>query len=123
MPAPPIVQNDRIMGMCTHVPAAVPPPTIVLPFSAPLTDGLVDSVKIAGRAAAVMGSSGKNMPPHAGINDPFTSPSMQVGTILSGSATVLIGGKPAATATSTATCCLPAPPGQLVPSVTTVLIG
>jgi uncharacterized Zn-binding protein involved in type VI secretion len=46
---------------------------------------------------------------------------MQVGRIVSGSPKVLIGGTPAASATATCTCC--ATPGQLVPSVATVLIG
>jgi uncharacterized Zn-binding protein involved in type VI secretion len=41
--------------------------------------------------------------------------------VVSGSPTVLFGGKPAANASGQATCCLT--PGTLVPSQTTVLVG
>jgi uncharacterized Zn-binding protein involved in type VI secretion len=70
-----------------------------------------------------MGCSGLNTPPHIGLHlsDPFLAPPSQIGRVVSGSPTVLIGGLPAATATSTATCCIA--PGQLLPTVTTVLIG
>jgi uncharacterized Zn-binding protein involved in type VI secretion len=70
-----------------------------------------------------MGCSGMNTPPHVGLHpsDPYLAPPMQVGRIVSGSPTVLIGGQPAATVSSSATCC--ATPGNLVPTVTNVLIG
>jgi uncharacterized Zn-binding protein involved in type VI secretion len=80
-------------------------------------------VMIGGKAAAVMGCSGFNTPAHIGLHatDPFFAPPMQVGRILTGSATVMIGGQPAATQASQALCC--ATPGALVPTVTNVLIG
>jgi uncharacterized Zn-binding protein involved in type VI secretion len=53
--------------------------------------------------------------------DPFLAPPVQVGQVLSGSASVMIGGQPAATAQSQCQCC--ATPGSLVPTVVTVLIG
>jgi uncharacterized Zn-binding protein involved in type VI secretion len=120
MSAPAIVQGDRIMGVCPNHP--VPPgPPVPLPFSAPLMNGLSTTVQIGGKPVAVVGSSGYNMPPHVGISDGYAAPMMQEGKILSGSATVQIGGKPAATAQSMCTCCVV--PGQLVPSVATVLVG
>jgi uncharacterized Zn-binding protein involved in type VI secretion len=120
MSAPAIVQGDRIMGVCPNHP--VPPGSPVpMPFSAPLTLGLVTTVLIGGKPAAVVGSSGYNLPPHAGIIDAFAAPNLQEGRILSGSVTVTIGGKPAATLQSTCMCCVV--PGQLVPSVANVLIG
>jgi uncharacterized Zn-binding protein involved in type VI secretion len=63
------------------------------------------------------------MPPHVGLHasDPYMAPPMQIGRILSGSPTVLIGNQPAASASSSCTCC--ATPGTLAPTVTTVLIG
>ena len=41
-----------------------------------------------------------NTPPHVGLHasDPFMAPPMQIGRVVSGSPTVMIGGKPAATA-------------------------
>ena len=128
MGAPAIVMEDRITGQCpNHLmpnPATgAPQPSPPLPFSAPLTMGLVQTVLIGGRAAAVAGSSGLNTPPHAALHpgDPFLAPPAQVGQVASGSTTVLIGGQPAATARSQCTCC--AAPGTLTPSVQSVQIG
>jgi uncharacterized Zn-binding protein involved in type VI secretion len=119
--APAIVQGDRIQGICPgHMvgqSSAGP-----LPFSAPLTVNLVPTVLIGGKPAAVMGSSGFNTPPHtAPLTDPFAAPMLQKGEVLNGSVTVQFGGKPAATAQSSCRCC--ATPGQLLPTVPTVLIG
>jgi len=128
MGAPAIVLNDQIKGICAihqmpNPASGAPQPAGPLPFGAPITVGLQATVLIGGKAAAVMGCSGLNTPPHVGlhVSDPYAAPPMQVGRIVSGSPTVLIGGQPAATATSSATCC--ATPGSLVPTVTTVLIG
>ncbi len=128
MGAPAIVMGDRIVGTCPvhQVPnpaTGVPQPAPPLPFSAPVTLGTKPTVLIGGKPAAVMGSFGLNTPPHVGlhVSDPFFAPPTQIGRVLSGSPTVLIGGQPAATATSSCTCC--ATPGQLAPTVMTVLIG
>lgn len=128
MGAPAIVMNDRITGTCAihQVPnpaSGAPQPGPPMPFGAPITIGTVASVLIGGKPAAVVGCSGMNTPPHVGlhVSDPYFAPPMQVGRIVSGSPTVLIGGQPAATASSNATCCMT--PGSLVPTVTTVLIG
>lgn len=124
MSAPAIVQGDRIVGTCPgHLLPAAPSPVPAgpLPFSAPLTLGLDSTVLIGGKPAAVLGSSGYNNPPHPPLQDPFTVPTMQEGKVLSGSATVQIGGKPAATAQSSCLCC--ATPGQLAPTVTSVVVG
>ncbi len=128
MGAPAIVAGDQVTGQCpNHLmpnPATgAPQPSPPLPFSAPLLQGLVQTVLIGGKAAAVVGSSGMCTPPHVGLHpsDPFLAPPAQVGQVVQGSATVLIGGRPAASAQSACTCC--AVPGSLVPTVTTVLIG
>jgi uncharacterized Zn-binding protein involved in type VI secretion len=124
--APAIVIGDRITGLCpNHLvigPLGVPVPA-PLPFTAPITMGTAPTVLVCGKPAAVMGSSGFNMPPHVGLHpsDPFLVPAMQRGQVVAGSPTVLIGGQPAASAQSQCTCCLV--PGTLVPSVATVLIG
>ena len=128
MGTPAICMNDRITGMCPihQIPnpaSGVPQPAPPMPFSAPLLQGLETTVLIGGQPAAVLGSSGMNTPPHVGLHasDPFMAPPMQQGRVVSGSPTVLIGGKPAANVSANATCC--ATPGTLVPSVATVLVG
>lgn len=128
MGAPAIVMGDKVTGLCPiHLipnPATgAPQPGPPMPFSAPLTMGTVANVLIGGKPAAVMGSWGVNTPPHVGLHpsDPYMVPPMQVGRVVSGSPTVMFGGQPAASATASCTCC--ATPGQLVPTVMTVLIG
>jgi uncharacterized Zn-binding protein involved in type VI secretion len=128
MGAPAIVMQDQITGTCpnhlTIGPMGGPIPSPApLPFSAPITMGTVQTVLICGKPAAVMSCSGLNTPPHVGLHasDPFLAPALQVGRVVTGSPTVLIGGQPAATAQSQCTCCVV--PSSLVPSVATVLIG
>lgn len=126
----PLVMGDKIQGQCSihQVPnpssGAPQPSPAPLPFSAPLLDGLVSTVTIGGKAAAVMGSSGYNAPPHVGLHpsDPFLVPTQQKGQVLSGSGTVMIGGKPAATSDSQVAMCAQVP-GQPVATVTNVTIG
>src|SRR3979409_2765285 len=121
MGAPAIVMGDKITGMCpNHLmigPLGAPVPSPPLPFSAPITNGTVATVLIGGMPAAVVGCSGMNSQPHLGLHasDPFLAPPTELGNILSGSATVMIGGTPAATAQSSCTCCVV--PGTLGPSV------
>ena len=126
MGQPALVTGDKINGTCPghQVPSASgTAPAGPLPFGAPITQGTVPTVLIGGKPAAVMGSSGFNTPPHVGIVDPpFASPTSQVGRIISGSATVLIGGKMAATTMSKATMCL-TPATAAGPGIATVLIG
>ncbi len=126
MPGPAIVMGDRITGACPHLligPLGVPVPS-PLPFSAPLTEGLAPSVLINNKPAATVGSSGLNIPPHVGLHpsDPFMVPLLQRGTVVTpGNPTVFFEGRPAASATSAAKCCVVT--GTLVPTVTNVIIG
>ena len=124
-----IVLGDRITGSCAihQVPnptsGAPQPSPVPMGFNAPLTQGLAPTVVIGKKAAAVINSKGINTPFHVGLHatDPYVSPTMQVGRILTASTTVYFEGQPAATAISQVTCCLE--PGKLVPTVTDVLIG
>lgn len=127
MSAPPIVMNDQVTGSCTshlmpNPSSGAPQPAPPLPFSAPLTVGLATTVTIGGKAVAVAGSQGFNTPPHVGLHpsDPFMAPTSQVGTVVAGSTTVLVEGKPLATAAGQATLC--AAPGTFVPSVVDVTV-
>ncbi len=116
------------MGICvghqTISPVGAPMPAPPMPFSAPLTTGLSTSVLIGGKPAAVVGSGGMSVPPHVGLHasDPFLAPPMQKGTVVSGSPTVLIEGKPAATLSSQCTMCM-GPAQSLAATGATVLIG
>jgi uncharacterized Zn-binding protein involved in type VI secretion len=129
MGTPAIVMNDRITGTCPlHVvpnpTSGVPQPGPPMPFSAPILVGVVPTVLIGGKPAAVVGCTGINTPPHVGLHpmaDPFFAPPAQIGTVVAGSTTVLIGGTPAATGGGTYTLC--ATPGTVVPTVMNVLIG
>ena len=57
--------GDRVTGICpNHTVGGPRAPAGPLPFSAPLTLGLVPTVLIGGKPAAVMGASGYNTPPH-----------------------------------------------------------
>ena len=127
MGSPAIVMGDQVTGTCpNHLiigPLGVPLPAPPMPFAAPLLLGLSTTVLIGGKPAALVGSSGYNTPPHLGLHasDPFLLPIKEVGQVVTGSPTVTIDGKAAATATSSATCCVA--PGQIPPSVKNVLIG
>jgi uncharacterized Zn-binding protein involved in type VI secretion len=129
MGEPAIVMGDKITGQCPNhlIPnpaSGAPQPTpSPLPFSSPLLENLVQTVLIHGKPAAVMGSWGVNTPPHVGLHpaDPYMAPPMEIGRVVNGSATVMFGGQPAANKVSPCTCCVV--PGQLVNTVTDVLIG
>jgi uncharacterized Zn-binding protein involved in type VI secretion len=126
---PAAVMGDRIIGTCVGhqipaPPAGNPGPAPPMPFSAPLVQGLATKVLIAGKPAAVVGSSGINTPPHVGlhVSDPFFAPPTQQGRVVMGSTTVLIEGKPAAKTGSQALIDFGLP-GNLVGSAATVLVG
>lgn len=127
MGAPAIVMGDQVQGTCAihQVPSPTgnPVPGPPMPFAAPLTMGLCQTVLIGGKPAAVLGASGINAQTHVGLHasDPYLAPPMQVGRITSGSPTVTFGGQPAASTTASATCC--ATPGTLAPGDPTVLVG
>ncbi|PZS30071.1 MAG: hypothetical protein DLM59_11810, partial [Pseudonocardiales bacterium] len=62
--------------------------------------------------------------PHVGLHpaDPFMAPPMQKATVVAGSTTVLVEGKPAAGTGATCTICAGVP-GTLIGTAATVLIG
>ena len=128
MGTPAAVAGDQITGICvghqTISPVGNPIPAPPMPFAAPLTTGLSTSVLIGGKPAAVVGSGGLAVPPHVGLHasDPFMAPPMQRGTVVSGSPTVLVEGKPLATMSSSCTMCM-GPATSLVATGATVLVG
>src|SRR5688572_22157771 len=95
--------NDQVVGVDTHIvmvptPGGPVPTPLPHPFSGMLDGGLVNTVKISGQPAAVVGSTASNTPSH--IPTPpgtsFQKPPANKGTVFMGSATVKIGGKAAA---------------------------
>jgi uncharacterized Zn-binding protein involved in type VI secretion len=124
--------NDQVTATDIHIvivpagPAQVPTP-LPHPFAGIITGGTVATVKIAGQAAAVKGSTADNTPPHIptppGIT--FQKAPTNKATIQAGSATVKIGGKSAARNGDIAlTCNDPADtPGGTVVATGMVLIG
>lgn len=103
-------------------PVATPTP---FPFSAKITDGCSTNVLIGGQQAAIVGSTTENQPSHVPVSGTFSVPPTNRGTVMSGSPTVLINGKPAARAGDQVMTCndpVPAPTG-VIEAVNTVLIG
>ena len=95
--------NDQVLATDVHIvfvpygPALVPTP-LPHPFTGVVGGGLAPTVKVGGQAAAVVGSTADNQPPH--IPTPpgtsFQKPPANRATIQVGSATVRIAGKGAA---------------------------
>jgi uncharacterized Zn-binding protein involved in type VI secretion len=131
MGAPAAKQGDQVVGVDTHivmVPGTPPTPTALPhPFSGLLNGGLSTDVKIEKKAAAVVGSTADNTPPHipTAPGTAFQKPPSNKATIQQGSTTVKINGKAAARAGDPALTCndpADAPNGTVV-AVGTVLIG
>jgi uncharacterized Zn-binding protein involved in type VI secretion len=133
MPGQPAAkQNDTITGVDTHI-IMVPTPGGPVPtpipghvFNGIINGNLSADVKIMGMPAATLGSTAQNMPPHIPMGGgPFQVPPQNKATIMQGSATVMINGKPAARNGDPALTCddlVPAPHGTIV-AVGTVIIG
>jgi uncharacterized Zn-binding protein involved in type VI secretion len=121
------------MAVDTHIllvpsPGGPVPTPIPHPFSGTLMGSLSQTVKIQGKAAAVVGSTATNSPPHIPNNPaaPFQKPPANKGTVQLGSLTVKINGKAAARHGDTVvTCNDPAdqPVGKIIVTGGTVMIG
>ncbi|HSV65913.1 MAG TPA: PAAR domain-containing protein [Mycobacteriales bacterium] len=122
--------GDKVIGTDTHIimvptPGGPVPTPTPMPFNGTITSGCSTNVLIGGQPAAVVGSIAMNTPPHIPAGGPFQVPPTNQGTIIKGSATVLINNKPAARMGDTANTCndpAPAPVGT-VQAAGTVMIG
>ena len=133
MGMPAAKQGDQVVGVDIHIvlvpaPPAPPIPTpLPHPFTGILDGGLSTDVNIMGMPAATLGSQASNTPPHIptppGVS--FQVPPTNKATVMLGSFTVMINGKPAARMGDVAmTCNDPAPlPVGTVVAAGTVLIG
>ncbi len=122
-------QGDRVLALDNHLiqpPGTVPPVLIPIhPFTGVLDGGLSADVTIEGRAAATVGSTATNQPPHTPIGGTFVNPPSNSAEIVAGSGRVSINGKAAARLGDRATTCNDGPPlapGVLV-ALGRVLIG
>lgn len=120
--------DSTVAGIDLHtvlVPSA-PPALLPHPYVGRLGADLVSSVLVEGRPAATQGSRSQLDSPHVPTppGTSFAAPPNGVGSVDSGSATVLVAGRPAARAGDTVTTCSEAgQPAATVQATSTVLIG
>lgn len=130
MGQPAAKKGDTVTATDTHIvmiptPGGPVPTPLPSPFTGQIDDSLSSDVTIEGLAAATQGSTATNTPPHVPSGGTFQKPPSNRATLLGGSATVLINGKPAARNGDAAlTCNDPAdlPVGTVMAS-SKVLIG
>lgn len=123
-------QGDKVIGNDTHIvmvpsPGGPVPTPMTLPFNGTITGACSTNVMIENLPAAVVGSTATNTPPHIPPGGTFQVPPTNQGTVVMGSGTVMINGKPAARAGDTVNTCndpAPAPMGK-IQAVSTVSIG
>lgn len=130
MGMPAAKQGDQVVAVDTHL--ILPPPPAEVPVLVPghpfrgiLDGGLSGDVSIEGRAAATVGSTATNTPPHVPLGGTFVRPPSNRGQVVTGSPTVRINGKAAARSGDTAKTCddpIDLPVGRVV-AVGRVLIG
>lgn len=132
MGLPAATANTTVTAVDTHIvlvptPGGPVPTPLPHPFNGVMDGGLINTVKINGQPAAVVGSTATNTPSH--IPTPpgasFQKPPANKGTVFMGSTTVRIGGKAAARNGDPVTTCndpADAPVGQII-AAGTVTIG
>ena len=103
MGVPAATATSQVVGVDTHIvmvptPGGPVPTPLPHPFSGQLDGALVNTVKIGGKAAAVVDSTATNQPSHMPTppGTSFQKPPANKGTVMVGSQTVKIGGKAAA---------------------------
>jgi uncharacterized Zn-binding protein involved in type VI secretion len=123
--------GDQVVAVDIHIimvptPVGPVPTPLPHPFVGMLNGALSTDVMIMGRPAATKDSKATAVPPHMPLGGgPFQKPPSNQGTIMMGSTTVMINGKPAArVGDPVLTCNDPTelPVGQIV-AASTVLIG
>ncbi len=129
MGMPAAKKGDKVIAVDIHIvmipsPGGPVPTPLPSPFNGMITGNCCETVTIGGMAAATVGSIADNVPPHIPAGGPFQMPPTNKANIIKGSATVMIGGKPAARSGDLAQTCqdIPTAPGQII-AVGTVLIG
>lgn len=101
MGMPAAKQGDTVVATDIHIimipsPGGPVPTPLPHPFNGIISGNLSPNVKIMGMAAAIVGSTATNTPPHIPQGGPFQKPPSNQATIQMGSPTVMINGKMAA---------------------------
>jgi uncharacterized Zn-binding protein involved in type VI secretion len=110
MGMPAAKKDDTITAKDVHLiqpPGTAPPASVQHPFKGKIEGKLSTNVNIMGKPAATVKSTATNTPAHQPIGGTFViapGPANR-GTIIAGSATVFINGKPAARSGDTAITC------------------
>ena len=110
MGAPVAKEDDRVVGVDTHIvlvptPGGPAPTPVPMPFSGKLSQKLSATTFVDNKAAAVKGSVAQNQPEHVPMGGPFERPPSNRGEIQTGSGTVHIDNQDAARAGDTALTC------------------
>ena len=128
MGMPAAKKGDKITATDVHLiqpPGTAPPTSVQHPFKGTINGKLSGNVKIMGKPAATVNSTATNTPAHQPIGGTFVKPPSNRGSIIAGSGTVFINGKPAARSGDTAITCndlIDLPVGTVV-AKGTVFIG
>jgi uncharacterized Zn-binding protein involved in type VI secretion len=126
MGQPAAKQGDQVVAVDVHVVViGLVPTPVPHPFAGVLTGSLSPDVRVMGRAAATLGSTADNTPPHVPLGGPFVKPPTNRGVVIAGSATVRVNGRPLARSGDTALTCndpVDLPVGSVV-AAGTVLAG
>jgi uncharacterized Zn-binding protein involved in type VI secretion len=121
-------KDDKITAQDMHLvqpPGTAPPASVQHPFKGIISGKLSGNVNIMGKPAATMNSTATNTPAHLPIGGTFVKAPANRGSIIAGSATVFINGKPAARSGDAAITCndpVDLPVGKVV-AKGTVFIG
>jgi uncharacterized Zn-binding protein involved in type VI secretion len=132
MPQPAARQGDPVTGTDTHIvlvpsPGGPVPTPAPLPFAGKLMSGLSTDVFVNGLPAATVNSVAQNLPPH--LPPPgtsFSKPPANMGTVILGSATVLVNGRGAARVGDQVKTCndpVDAPTAAITGGSANVLVG
>ena len=110
MGLPAAKQGDQVLATDIHVqmvpsPGGPVPTPLPSPFVGTLDGELSSDVRVAGMAAATVGSTATNTPQHIPVAGPFQKPPANKATVLQGSTSVFVNGKPAARLGDPATTC------------------
>jgi uncharacterized Zn-binding protein involved in type VI secretion len=110
MTKPAAKEGDLVLAIDTHVvlapsPAGPAPTPLPHPFVGKLDGELSPDVKIEHRFAAVLGSTATNAPEHVPLAGSFQREPTNRGTVVGGSARVLINNKPAVRIGDAASTC------------------
>ena len=108
MGMPAAKKGDKITATDLHLiqpPGTAPPASVQHPFKGTIKGNLSANVNIMGKPAATVNSTATNTPAHQPIGGTFVKPPANRGSIITGSKTVFINGKPAARSGDTAITC------------------